>query len=57
VLYNSLPTYRLDKRKELKKSGVGLLTLLFTVETEAEMRAVVEAYRTSAPPKGNYTRR
>ena len=57
LLYNSLPTYRLDKRKELKKSGVGLLTLLFTVETDAEIRAVLEAYRTSAPPKGNYTRR
>ncbi len=57
LIYNSLPTYRLDKRKEYKKSGVGLLTLLFTTETEAEMRSIVEAYRTSAPPKGQYTRR
>jgi hypothetical protein len=57
LIYNSIPTYRLDKRKELKKSGVGLMTLLFTTETEAEMLAVVNAYRTSAPPKGQYTRR
>ncbi len=57
LIYNSLPTYRLDKRKELKKSGVGLMTLLFTTETDSEMRSVLEAYRNSAPPKGNYTRR
>jgi putative protease len=57
LIYNSIPTYRLDKRKEYKKSGVGLMTLLFTTETEAEMLAVVNAYRTSAPPKGQYTRR
>lgn len=57
LIYNSLPTYRLDKRKELKKSGVGLLTLLFTTETETEMGSIVEAYRNSALPKGNYTRR
>lgn len=57
LIYNSIPTYRLDKRKEYKKSGVGLMTLLFTTETEAEMKSIVEAYRTSAPPKGQYTRR
>lgn len=57
LLYNSLPTYRLDKRKELKKSGVGLLTLLFTVESESEMRLAVEQFISSAPPKGAFTRR
>lgn len=57
LIYNSLPTYRLDKRKELKKSGVGLLTLLFTTETEAEMQAVLQAYRKGAPPTGKFTRR
>lgn len=57
LVYNSLPTYRLDKRKELKKCGVGLLTLLFTVENETEMNRVLEQYRTSAPPKGAFTRR
>ncbi len=57
-LYNSLPTYRLDRRKALKKSGVGLLTLLFTTETPDEMFAVRERFMTSAPPDGiPFTRR
>lgn len=58
LLYNSLPSYRLDRRKELKKSGVGLLTLLFTVETEADMQDILRRYRASSPPDGlTYTRR
>lgn len=57
LIYNSLPTYRLDKRKELKKSGVGLLTILFTTETESEMKSVLQAFRTNAPPAGKFTRR
>lgn len=57
LIYNSLPTYRLDRRKELKKSGVGLLTLLFTTETETEIQSVLQAYRNSAPPSGKFTRR
>lgn len=58
LLYNSLPTYRLDKRKALKKGGVGLLTLLFTVEPEAEMLRIRERFLTSAPPDGlTFTRR
>ncbi len=58
LLYNSLPTYRLDKRKELKKSGVGLLTLLFTVESEREIRDVLQRFSASASPEGlAFTRR
>lgn len=58
LLYNALPTYRLDHRKDLKKHGVGLLTLLFTVENEAIMKQMVERYRSSASPEGMlYTRR
>lgn len=58
LLYNSLPTYRLDKRKALKKGGVGLLTLLFTVEDEEEMLRVRERFLASAPPEGlAFTRR
>ncbi len=57
-LYNSLPTYRLDRRRALKKSGVGLLTLLFTTETPDEMLRVRERYLASAPPDGlSFTRR
>lgn len=58
LLYNSLPTYRLDKRKALRKGGVGLLTLLFTVEDEREMLRVRERFLASAPPDGiAFTRR
>lgn len=58
LLYNSLPTYRLDKRRALKKSGVGLLTLLFTTETEREMQSVRERFLASSPPDGlAFTRR
>ena len=58
LLYNSLPTYRLDKRKALKKGGVGLLTLLFTVESEEEMLRTRERFLSSAPPdRSAFTRR
>lgn len=58
LLYNSLPSYRLDRRKEWKKAGVGLMTLLFTNETEREMQDIRERYLMSAPPEGlAFTRR
>lgn len=57
LLYNSVPTYRLDKKKDLKKKGVGLLTLLFTVESPAEMEKIVGAHRNAEAPTGNFTRR
>lgn len=58
IIYNSIPSYRLDKKKELRKAGVGLLTLLFTTEREAEMRQIVLCYRNADPhPPFPYTRR
>lgn len=58
LIYNSLPTYRLDRRKELKKAGIGLCTLLFTTETEREIRTVLDCFRTSeAHPPFPITRR
>ena len=58
TVYNSIPTYRLDKRKELRRAGVGLLTLLFTTERESDMRQVVRCYREAFPhPAFPYTRR
>ena len=57
LIYNSVPTYRLDRKKELKKKGVGLLTLLFTTETLSEMERTVAAYRNAEAPGGNFTRR
>lgn len=57
IIYNSLPAYRLDRKAELKKCGVGLLTLLFTTETEAEMDEVIRLAGTKEKPKFQYTRR
>ena len=58
IVYNSLPTYRLDRRKDLRKAGVGLLTLLFTTERETDMKQIVRCYREASPrPAFPYTRR
>lgn len=57
VIYNSLPGYRLDKKNELKRSGVGLITLLFTTETEKQMNEVISLYSSGEKPSFGYTRR
>lgn len=57
VIYNSLPAYRLDRKAELKKCGVGLLTLLFTDESEERMAEVITLAETKEKPKFQYTRR
>ncbi len=57
TIYNSLPAYRLDKRSELKKSGVGLITLFFTDETEKQMEKVIRLALSGEKPDFDYTRR
>ena len=57
TIYNSLPAYRLDKKAELKKCGVGLMTLLFTDETETRMEEIISLSQTKEKPKFEYTRR
>ncbi len=57
VIYNSLPSYRLDKRAELKKSGVGLITLFFTDETEKQMENIISLAISGTKPNFDYTRR
>ncbi len=57
TIYNSLVGYRLDKKSELKKAGVGLLTLLFTDEDERRMTEVVELALSGEKPKFEYTRK
>lgn len=57
TIYNSLPGYRIDKRAELKKSGVSLFTLLFTDETEKRMEEVISLTDSTDKPKFEYTRR
>ncbi len=57
VIYNSLAGYRLDRRSELKKCGVGLLTLMFTDESEERMEEVISLAQSGNRPSFNYTRR
>ncbi len=57
IIYNSLPAYRIDRKSELKKAGVGLLTLLFTIETEKQMAEVISLYASGEKPRFEYTRR
>ncbi|MBQ4317036.1 MAG: U32 family peptidase [Clostridia bacterium] len=57
TIYNSLPAYRLDRKSELKKCGVGLLTLMFTDESEKQMEEVINLYLSGEKPKFEYTRR
>ena len=58
LVYNSVPTYRLDRRKDLKKAGIGLCTLLFTTETDGEIETVLQCYRSSEKnPPFPHTRR
>ncbi|MBP5231150.1 MAG: U32 family peptidase [Clostridia bacterium] len=58
ILYNSVPTYRLDRRRDLRKAGVGLCTLLFTTETDEEIRTVLQCFRSGETrPPFPYTRR
>ena len=58
TIYNSLPAYRLDRRSELKKSGVGLITLFFTDESEEQMETVISLAQTKdQKPPFEYTRR
>lgn len=57
VIYNSLPAYRLDRVGELKKSGVGLITLLFTTETEKEAALITECAFENRKPNIEFTRK
>ncbi len=57
IIYNSLPAYRLDRRAELKKCGVGLITLMFTTESDSQMEEVISLFNTKEKPKFPYTRR
>lgn len=43
VVYNSSPLYLLDSRKEWGSWGLQAIRLAFTVETEKEMRRILEA--------------
>lgn len=57
IIYNSLPAYRLDRIAELKRSGVGLITLLFTSETEKEAAYITRSAFDNKKPDMEFTRR
>ncbi len=57
TVYNSLPAYRLDRRADLKKCGVGLITLLFTDETDSRIDEVISLCDGKSKPTFAYTRR
>lgn len=54
TVYNSVPTYLLDKRDNLK--GVSSSVLMFTVESEKEVCDILEAYQAEAIPRKPITR-
>lgn len=59
TIYNSLPSYHLDRKKQLKSCGVGLITLVFTDESETQMAEIIELAISKEPkkPRFEYTRR
>lgn len=56
TVLNSRPTYMADRLPRLNRCGTAALQLCFTLENAAETAAVIEAYKTGAPPKGAFTR-
>ncbi len=53
-IYNSVPTYLLDKTGDL--GGVSAHVLSFTDEREDEILKIVDAYKKELPPEGAFTR-
>jgi putative protease len=50
VVYNSVPLYMADAEKALGEAHITSRHFIFTVETPAQVRAVLDAYRTHAAP-------
>ena len=50
VLYNSVPLYMADRMDTLLSCGVSTLHFIFSVETKAEVKQVIHAYRNGLPP-------
>ena len=54
IIYNSVPTYLIDKLDALK--DVNQYILMFTDENEEEMLSVFKAFDDRKAPTGAYTR-
>ena len=56
LIVNSRPTYMLDRAAQLRAAGVTEAHFLFTVETPAEVDAIVAAAKKGAAPTGEVRR-
>ena len=56
VLWNSVPIYMADQREVLQKINPDFVRFLFTDETPAQCRQILNAYREQKPPEGRMRR-
>lgn len=49
TVLNSRPTFMADKLSDIKKSGVDVVRLVFTVESDEQTRAIVKMYQGKTP--------
>ncbi len=54
VIYNSTPTYLLDKQNDIR--GASGRILRFTTESDGEIKGIIKAYIEKNPPTGSFTR-
>ena len=55
-LYNSVPIFMADKLEEVEKSGVSHARLIFTTETDDEIRKIISAHVKGEAIKISFTR-
>ena len=52
VIYNSAPTYMADRESDLARANIINRHFVFSTESNAEVDAVINAYRNGTPPAG-----
>ena len=56
LIVNSLPLYMADKQDELLRAGLVATHFIFTTESAREISKIIDAYKKSAPPRGEVRR-
>ena len=56
VIVNSVPTYMADRADELKRNGIVAWHFVFTTESAAEAKRIIESHKRHAPANGNVRR-
>jgi len=56
VIYNSVPIFMADKLREIEETKITHGRLIFTTETDDEIRAIIGAYKNQTPLKIPFTR-